>query len=56
MTPRPRVPVVAGPGRNRIFAVSNLAELDRGRSLILASGARPTLISTLAFSSSQRGR
>ncbi|MHA7146442.1 type IV secretory system conjugative DNA transfer family protein [Arthrobacter sp. TmT3-37] len=33
-------------GKERIFDVSNLAELDRGRALVLASGAPATLLQT----------
>ena len=33
-------------GKERIFDVSNLAELDRGRAVVLASGAPATLIKT----------
>jgi hypothetical protein len=34
-------------GKERIFDVSNLAELDRGRAVVLASGAPATLVRTL---------
>lgn len=33
-------------GKERIFDVSNLAELDRGRAVVLASGAPATLLKT----------
>ncbi|MET3952719.1 TraM recognition domain-containing protein [Arthrobacter sp. UYEF36] len=33
-------------GKERIFDVSNLAELDRGRAVVLASGAPATLVRT----------
>lgn len=36
-------------GKERIFDVSNLAELDRGRAIVLASGAPATLIRTLPW-------
>lgn len=36
-------------GKERIFDVSNLAELDRGRAVVLASGAPATLIRTLPW-------
>jgi type IV secretory pathway TraG/TraD family ATPase VirD4 len=35
--------------KERIFDVSNLAELDRGRAVVLASGAPATLIRTLPW-------
>jgi hypothetical protein len=37
-------------GKERIFDVSNLAELDRGRAVVLASGAPATLVRTLPWS------
>ncbi|NMR32327.1 TraM recognition domain-containing protein [Crystallibacter degradans] len=36
-------------GKERIFDVSNLAELDRGRAVVLASGAPATLVKTLPW-------
>lgn len=36
-------------GKERIFDVSNLAELDRGRAVVLASGAPATLVRTLPW-------
>jgi hypothetical protein len=36
-------------GKERISDVSNLAELDRGRAVVLASGAPATLIRTLPW-------
>jgi hypothetical protein len=36
-------------GKERIFDVSNLAELDRGRAVVLASGAPATLVRTMPW-------
>lgn len=36
-------------GKERILDVSNLAELDRGRALVLASGAPATLVRTMPW-------
>lgn len=36
-------------GKERIFDVSNLAELDRGRAIVLASGAPATLVRTMPW-------
>jgi hypothetical protein len=36
-------------GKERIFDVSNLAELDRGRAVVLASGAHTTLVRTMPW-------
>ncbi|MET3811799.1 TraM recognition domain-containing protein [Arthrobacter sp. UYEF3] len=36
-------------GKERIFDVSNLAELDLGRAVVLASGAPATLVRTLPW-------
>lgn len=36
-------------GKERIFDISNLAELDRGRAVVLASGAPATLSKTLPW-------
>jgi hypothetical protein len=41
-------PFPAG-GEERIFDVSNLAELDRGRAVVLASGAPATLVRTMPW-------
>jgi hypothetical protein len=35
--------------KERIFDVSNLAELDRGRAVVLASGAPATLVRTMPW-------
>ena len=35
--------------KERIFGVSNLAELDRGRAVVLASGAPATLVRTMPW-------
>lgn len=35
--------------KERIFDISNLAELDRGRAVVLASGAPATLVRTLPW-------
>ncbi|MFS0718568.1 hypothetical protein ABC362_00375 [Arthrobacter sp. 1P04AC-2] len=36
-------------GKERIFDVSNLAELDRGRAVVLTSGAPATLVRTMPW-------
>ena len=36
-------------GKEHIFDVSNLAEVDRGRAVVLASGASATLVRTLPW-------
>jgi len=36
-------------GKERIFDVSNLAELDRGHAVVLASGAPATLVRTMPW-------
>ena len=36
-------------GKERIFDVSSLAELDRGRAVVLASGAPATLVGTMPW-------
>ncbi|WP_308216212.1 TraM recognition domain-containing protein [Pseudarthrobacter raffinosi] len=36
-------------GKERVFDVPNLAELDRGRAVVLASGAPATLVRTLPW-------
>ncbi|MFF1831103.1 type IV secretory system conjugative DNA transfer family protein [Paenarthrobacter sp. NPDC058040] len=36
-------------GKERIFDISNLAELDRGRAVVLASGAPATLVRTMPW-------
>jgi hypothetical protein len=41
--------VVASKGKERIFDVSNLAELDRGRAVVLVSGAPATLVRTMPW-------